>query len=94
MKDRSQPEPEPATLLVTIEEAAHRLSIGRSHIYEVMRRGRLRSLRIGRSRRIVERDLDAFIMELLDGPQDVGDRAPEVRRRPPIKSVPSRSGRR
>lgn len=94
MKDRSREEPEPAALLVTIDEAARRLSIGRSHIYEVMRRGRLRSVRIGRSRRILERDLDAFISQLLDGPEDIEDTVSIFRQRAPVKGLPLRSGRR
>jgi excisionase family DNA binding protein len=94
MKGQSQQEEATATLLVTIEEAARRLSIGRSQIYEVMRRGRLRSVRIGRSRRILERDLEAFVGGLFDGPEDLGRSAQVVRQRPPIKSVPLRSGRR
>lgn len=94
MRDQSRQEPDPTTLLVTIDEAARRLSIGRSHVYEVMRRGRLRSVQIGRSRRILERDLDAFIGQLLDGPEELGDAAPVVRQRHPIKSIPMRSGRR
>jgi excisionase family DNA binding protein len=93
MKDHNK-EPDQSTLLVTIEEAARRLSIGRSQIYEVMRRGRLRSVRIGRSRRILERDLEAFVGELFDSPEDLGPTAPVIRQRPPIKSVPLRSGRR
>jgi excisionase family DNA binding protein len=52
-------------LLVTVDEAARRLSIGRSHIYEHLLRGNLRSVRIGRSRRIASSDLEAFIDQLL-----------------------------
>ncbi len=52
-------------LLVTVDEAARRLSIGRSHIYEHLLRGTLRSVRIGRSRRIASSDLQAFIDQLL-----------------------------
>ena len=54
-----------ARLLITVEEAARRLSIGRSHIYELVVRGMLRSVRIGRSRRIAARDIEAFIESLL-----------------------------
>jgi excisionase family DNA binding protein len=59
------------SLLITIDEAARRLSIGRSHIYQQMQLGRLRSLRIGRSRRILEDDLEAFISGLIDNPDHV-----------------------
>lgn len=58
-------EPDDEKLLVTVDEAARRLSIGRSHLYEFLLRGSLRSVRIGRSRRIASRDLEAFIDQLL-----------------------------
>lgn len=81
-------------LLVTVDEAARRLSIGRSHLYEHLLRGTLRSVRIGRSRRIPSRDLEAFIEALLKdsaaGPQ-VPDRATRIQ---PVKSVPERPRRR
>ena len=94
MKSPARQDPEPDMLLVTIDEAARRLSIGRSHIYEVMRRGGLRSVRIGRSRRILERDLEAYISQLLDGPEELADRWSVVWRRPLVNSLPLPSGRR
>ena len=82
------------TLLVTVEEAARRLSIGRSHIYAQMQCGNLRSIQIGRSRRILERDLEAFIDELLDDPHQVRrDEEPHVYGQP-VKRIARRSGRR
>jgi excisionase family DNA binding protein len=81
-------------LLVTVEEAARRLSIGRSHLYEHLLRGTLRSVRIGRSRRIASRDLEAFIEALLNdsagSPPDSG-RPAQTRT---VKSVPERPRRR
>jgi excisionase family DNA binding protein len=94
MKSQSQREPEPATLLVTIDEAARRLSIGRSHLYEHLLRGTLRSVRIGRSRRIPARDLEAFIDDLLEVSSGVTSTtipAPQIR---PVKRVPERPRRR
>jgi excisionase family DNA binding protein len=58
-------------LLVTVDEAARRLSIGRSNLYEHLLRGTLRSVRIGRSRRIAARDLQAFINGLLEDSADI-----------------------
>ena len=81
------------SLLLTIEEAAKRLSIGRSHIYQQMQVGKLRSVHIGRSRRILESDLEAFVNELLDETD-----ACSVRVNAPlnsvVKSLPLRRGRR
>ncbi len=81
-------------LLLTIEEAARCLAIGRSHIYELMQRGGLRSVRIGRSRRILNSDLGAFIEELLRGPDDNRQRDQQLVHRSPVNGVPLRTGRR
>jgi excisionase family DNA binding protein len=51
-------------LLVTVPEAARRLSIARSHLYQHLQRGTIRSVHIGRSRRILVKDLDVFIEDL------------------------------
>ena len=81
-------------LLVTVEEAARRLSIGRSHVYERLLRGSLRSVRIGRSRRIAARDLEAFIERLLQSSADpllTSARPAQVR---PVNEVRKRPRRR
>lgn len=94
MKDQVKEDSDSSRLLVTVEDAARRLSIGRSHIYEQMQRGGLRSVRIGRSRRILITDLEAFIELLLNGPGEVYLRSELLRQRPPVKGVPLRTGRR
>jgi excisionase family DNA binding protein len=48
-------------LLVSPDEAAQMLKIGRSKIYELLYEGAISSLRIGTSRRIRVVDLEAFI---------------------------------
>jgi len=65
MKEQPTETEEQHQLLITVDEAARRLSIGRSHVYEQMRLGVLRSIHIGRSRRILESDLVRFIDDLL-----------------------------
>jgi excisionase family DNA binding protein len=52
---------QPLVLLVTVEEAARRLSIGRSHLYKYLQRRELQSVKLGRSCRIAVTDLDAFV---------------------------------
>jgi excisionase family DNA binding protein len=52
-------------LLITVAEAARRLSVGRSHLYLLLQRGSLRSIHIGRSRRIAVRDLERFVADLV-----------------------------
>lgn len=82
------------TLLVTVDEAARRLSIGRSHLYEYLLRGDLRSIRIGRSRRIASRDLDAFIECLLQGSADTPPTLGAPAQIGPVKRVPKPPRRR
>jgi excisionase family DNA binding protein len=48
-------------LLATAEEAAEILNVGRSTVFELMRTGRLRSVKIGRSRRISYDALREFV---------------------------------
>ena len=81
-------------LLLTVEEAARRLSIGRSHVYEHILGGSLRSVRIGRCRRIAFRDLESFVEGLLQDSAHtplVNTRPAEIR---PVNNVPQRPRRR
>lgn len=48
-------------LLLTVPETAAALGIGRSKVYELIKRGDLRSIRLDGSRRIPVADLHAFI---------------------------------
>ncbi len=51
-------------LLLTPEEAAERLSIGRTKLYELLAMGHIESVRIGSSRRIRTSALDRFVDQL------------------------------
>jgi excisionase family DNA binding protein len=62
-------------LLVTPEEAARRLSVGRTTIYELMSSGELQSVNIGRCRRVPVSSLSSFVSNL------IGDVTAERRRR-------------
>ncbi len=53
-------------LLVTPEEAARRLSVGRTTIYELMASGELQSVNIGRCRRVPVSSLSSFVTRLVD----------------------------
>jgi excisionase family DNA binding protein len=53
-----------ASLLLTAEEAAQALRVGRSKVYELMRSGVLRSVKIGGSRRISATALTEFVAAL------------------------------
>ena len=54
-------------LLLTPEEAALCLSIGRSKIYELMSQGEIASVRIGGSRRVPADELSRFVERLRGG---------------------------
>jgi excisionase family DNA binding protein len=51
-------------LLLSPSEAAERLSMGRSKIYELMRLGEIRSVKIGGCRRIPQAALADFVASL------------------------------
>jgi excisionase family DNA binding protein len=59
----------PYKLLVTPEEAAEILSVGRTRIFELMASGQLRSVRIRSSRRIPMVAIEQLVQQLLDTPE-------------------------
>jgi excisionase family DNA binding protein len=50
----------------TVEQVAKMLNIGRDKVYELIRTGQLRSIKIGKLRRITEDQLAEFIASLED----------------------------
>ena len=53
-------------VLLSIPEAAERLSLGRSKLYELMTAGELKAVRIGRAVRLPVEEVDAYARRLLD----------------------------
>lgn len=51
-------------VLLTPEEAAARLGIGRTKVFDLIANGRLKSVSIGRSRRVPTAALEAFVAQL------------------------------
>jgi excisionase family DNA binding protein len=51
-------------LLLTIDEAAEILGVGRTTVYELLAAERIESVRIGRARRIPRVALDAYVARL------------------------------
>ena len=49
------------TVLLTVEDAAQALALGRTKIYELLDAGTLRSVKIGRARRIPVDALHEFV---------------------------------
>jgi excisionase family DNA binding protein len=64
LPDRQTPD---HPLLLTPEAAARELSLGRTTIYELVATGKLRSVRIGRARRIAFAELERFVAERVEG---------------------------
>jgi excisionase family DNA binding protein len=52
-------------LLLTVDEAADRLGLGRTKVYELLMRGDLPSVRIGTARRVPASALEAFVERLI-----------------------------
>jgi excisionase family DNA binding protein len=59
-------------LLVTVEEAARRLSLGRTTIYGLIAGGRLRTVTVGRSRRVSVEDLVNYVHSLRAESSSIG----------------------
>lgn len=60
---------DPGRLLLKVEEAADRLGIGRSTVYELVASGELRSVKVGRAIRIPVIELQRWIATQI-GPAD------------------------
>jgi excisionase family DNA binding protein len=50
--------------LLTVNEAAARLRVGRARIYDLIAQGAITSVKIGGSRRISDREVDEYIARL------------------------------
>lgn len=53
-------------IVLTIEEAARRLGVGRTTMYGLVTSGEVRSVTIGRLRRVPARCLEEYVSHLLD----------------------------
>ena len=63
--------------LLNLREVAHVLSISRTSVYDLLAKGRLESVKIGRSRRVLARDLELFIESLKGTPGNHDDQKVE-----------------
>ena len=61
-------------LLLRVDEAAERLGLSRSFLYELLAAGRLRGVKIGAARRIPASELERFVETLKgEGERDSGN---------------------
>ncbi len=58
-------------LLLTTDQARHALQIGRSHLYKLLGRGKIKSIKIGRNRRIPVVELERYIEQEMDDGQEM-----------------------
>lgn len=71
MTDQQAPEPvrertTPERVLLTVEEAAERLGIGRTLTYKLIRTGEIESVQIGRLRRIPASAIHQYALSLIN----------------------------
>ena len=59
----------PPRLLLTVEEAAERIGICRSNMFKLIRQGEIRSVKVGRLRRVTPAALEDFVTRL-DGARE------------------------
>jgi excisionase family DNA binding protein len=64
---RNTPTPNTPKLLLTVDEAAEALSLGRTFFYELLMRGDLASIKIGSRRRIPVSALHEFVVRQISG---------------------------
>ncbi|PXY31115.1 helix-turn-helix domain-containing protein [Prauserella muralis] len=65
--EQPAPKPTPERIMLTAEEAAERLGIGRTLIYRLIRHGEIESVRIGRLRRIPATAVHDYATRLING---------------------------
>jgi excisionase family DNA binding protein len=58
-------DPEPSLTLLTVEEAARRLSLGRTTLYALLKTGAITSVKVGRLRRIPAEALTDYTARLI-----------------------------
>lgn len=62
--------PAPQVLLLRVEDVCLQLSLSRAAVYRLIAAGRLPSVTLGRTRRVVQADLDRFVDDLATGRTD------------------------
>jgi excisionase family DNA binding protein len=65
-----------APLLLSVEEGAAQLRIGRSRMFDLIRRGEVLSVKVGGSRRILHDSLRAYVNRLVAEQAAPGDDCP------------------
>jgi excisionase family DNA binding protein len=53
-------------LLLTVEEAASLLRLGRTRVYQLVMGGKIQSVKVGRRRLVVREGLEEFVAQLVE----------------------------
>jgi len=53
-------------LLLTVEEAASLLRLGRTRVYQLVMGGKIQSVKVGRRRLVVRQGLEEFVDQLVE----------------------------
>lgn len=51
-------------LLLTVPEAAFAMKMGKSRVYQMVRKGEIKSVKIGKSRRLLKAAVDEYVARL------------------------------
>ncbi len=65
------------SLLLTVEQAAKVIGIGRSKLYELLEKGHIESVRIGRARRVPVSSLEGYVNRILEDAVTLGADKPD-----------------
>ena len=68
-----EPSEVPAPLLLTVEQAAEQLGMGRTTLYSLISSGRVESVRVGRLRRLRPEAVERYAAGLLAGAEGTSD---------------------
>jgi excisionase family DNA binding protein len=60
----------PPRLLLTVEEAVERIGICRAYMFKLIREGDVRSVKVGRLRRVTPAALEDFVEQLSGGSKE------------------------
>jgi excisionase family DNA binding protein len=67
MRKGNRMDTEPGDQLITVQAAADRLAVSRWMVYQLIWDRRIKSVQIGRCRRIVRQSLDDYLSGLIEG---------------------------
>lgn len=71
--------------LLTVDEVADLLGLGRARVWAMVGKGQIKSIKVGRARRVVRADFDQFVEDLRTGRIDGSTLAGPNHKNPPVE---------